>query len=57
MILPIYFIKFIQLNMLAYSRKSYTSLHLSQIKDASTMYNFEQEEFLRGFMYRVQIEE
>ena len=46
-----------QLKMLAYSRKSYTSPHLSRIKDTSTIYNFEQEEFLRGFMYRVQIEE
>ena len=43
--------------MLAYSRKSYISLHLSRIKDANKILNFEQEEFLRGFMYRVQIEE
>ena len=52
-----YIIKCMQLKMLAYSRKSYTSPHLSRIKDTSTIYNFEQEEFLRGFMYRVQIEE
>ena len=52
-----HFIKFIQLNMLAYSKKSYISLHLSRIKDANKILNFEQEEFLRGFMYRVQIEE
>ena len=32
-------------------------INLSRIKDANTIYNFEQEQFLRGFMYRVQIEE
>ena len=46
-----------QYKMLAYSRKSKAFLHSSRIKDANSIYNFEQEEFLRGFMHRVQIEE